>query len=244
MYVYESLLLLVQAALFADSGLTEPERFLFALMAPKSRDRDYQAIRRAKKRYSKCDSDGKWYKHKQERAGKGRWSAEKKLNPDFCFNSLEEAVAFEMTLTAKRRESWTKHPAWRDRTSPAVPAVKRDLLATIRSTWNKQPGSWRQEGCVKTLDVEAALAAFMLDQDIFTGSDFFISFTDVFEYIQETFGLGTEALETHQDEIAKLLRNVFGRLDGMNLTAREARGRFTSPGRWTRSLARRMRRST
>ena len=130
-------------------------------MAPKSRDPDYRAMNKAKKRYG-LGEDGRWYKRTQVRAASGRWSTEQSLNANCGFASLEEAVAHEMALTAKRRSTWAR-PSLEVRPEVVPKAPKRgrpqkekakkevgdpnkDLLTTIRIHFHQHPGCWPFSG--------------------------------------------------------------------------------------------------
>ena len=130
-------------------------------MAPKSRDPDYRAMNKAKKRYG-LGEDGRWYKRTQVRAARGRWSTEQSLNANCGFASLEEAVAHEMALTAKRRSTWARpslevtpekvpkaHFLGRPQKEKAKKEVgdpNKDLLTTIRIHFHQHPGCWPFSG--------------------------------------------------------------------------------------------------
>ena len=204
-------------------------------MAPKSRDPDYRAMNRAKERYH-FHQDGRWYKRSQVRAARGRWSTEQSLNANCGFASLEEAVAHEMALTAKRRSTWARpslevtpekvpkaHFLGRPQKEKAKKEVgdpNKDLLTTIRIHFHQHPGCWPFSGeATEQVDLEAALAAFLIEQDAVESPEFLTTTVDIPEvelYIAEKFGVPKDSLKPHRDEIQNLIHKVFGQLDQLD----------------------------
>jgi len=174
------------------------------------------------------------------------------------FTSLEEAISHEMTLTAKRRQTSTRHPVVlgvgceAGVTAPkrkrpqlvvsAVPAVHDsqwrgsahrrvvhrrsigpDLLRTIRNGEEAVTGEWplrRDAPTVRILNVEAAVAIFLLDKD--SGADFQVSTGTICHHLSQMFGVAPESLRPYRAEIRNLSYNVFDRLEDMaELTVEE-----------------------
>ena len=167
-----------------------------APMVALSRMPDAKARRRAQKQYHKRP-DGFWRKSKQVRGVHGKFTRGL-ADDEHAFTSLDEAVAWELTLTAARRLK-----------------ASSGALAKERKTVSPTKKSGARDGFrrhVTEVECSAVLMELVLDQD--TGEDdVILEWRHISERLQNRYGVTHEALKARQRQILLLGETVMKAVD-------------------------------